>query len=187
VCTRGLGHPYSRAGREARVGRDREVEAARGLRQGDARFPLSRGGSIGPCAGTGNRTPRPNRLGSAPLWPLDRRLTGACVAFAVRSCAGNSPRIPTLLSDCCRLVRPWDDRVCPRKSSMQHHRILSRDEWVPARRQRLSREREITPAARPVEPRAGPERRGHRHRSDRLGMPRRRVQGGPYDAGQRRA
>jgi hypothetical protein len=27
---------------------------------------------------------------------------------------------------------------------MQHHRILSRDEWVPARRRRLSREREIT-------------------------------------------
>jgi hypothetical protein len=28
---------------------------------------------------------------------------------------------------------------------MQHHRILSRDEWVPARRRRLSRGREITP------------------------------------------
>ena len=27
---------------------------------------------------------------------------------------------------------------------MQHHRILSRDEWVPARRRRLSTEREIT-------------------------------------------
>jgi predicted dithiol-disulfide oxidoreductase (DUF899 family) len=26
---------------------------------------------------------------------------------------------------------------------MQHHRILSRDEWLPARRRRLSREREI--------------------------------------------
>jgi len=27
---------------------------------------------------------------------------------------------------------------------MQHHRILSRDEWLPARRRRLSRERELT-------------------------------------------
>jgi predicted dithiol-disulfide oxidoreductase (DUF899 family) len=26
---------------------------------------------------------------------------------------------------------------------MQHHRILSRDEWIPARRRRLSSEREI--------------------------------------------
>jgi predicted dithiol-disulfide oxidoreductase (DUF899 family) len=26
---------------------------------------------------------------------------------------------------------------------MQHHRILSRDEWFPARRRRLSRDREI--------------------------------------------
>jgi hypothetical protein len=27
---------------------------------------------------------------------------------------------------------------------MQHHRILSRDEWLPARRRRLSTERELT-------------------------------------------
>ena len=27
---------------------------------------------------------------------------------------------------------------------MQHHRILSREEWLPARRRRLSKERELT-------------------------------------------
>jgi len=28
--------------------------------------------------------------------------------------------------------------------TVQHHRILSRDEWLPARRRRLSREKELT-------------------------------------------
>ena len=90
-CAPRAGRPFSRRS-EARVGRDREVEAPRGPASGRRRLSAQPRRHDRPLRRDGEQNASPQQAGSAPLWPFDRRRrTGACVAFAVRSCAGTRP------------------------------------------------------------------------------------------------